>query len=103
MLIHCVKHVTGTPFLLHQSEENFVRLFFISVLHYKNTSAEVTFSRKLQKSNHPFLTFNGTSITQFEIQKHFKMFLYSKLDFKEHIQNVLNQVSKTIELLRKLQ
>ena len=35
MLIHCVKHVTGTPFLLHQSEENFVRLFFISVLHFE--------------------------------------------------------------------
>ena len=31
MLIQCVKHLTGTPFLLHQSEENFVRLFFISV------------------------------------------------------------------------
>ena len=27
----------------------------------------------------------------------------SKLDFKEHIQNVLNKVSKTIGLLRKLQ
>ena len=35
MLIHCVKHLTGTPFLLHQSEENFVRLFFISVLHFE--------------------------------------------------------------------
>ena len=31
------------------------------------------------------------------------MFLDSKLDFKEHIQNVLNKVSKTIGLLRKLQ
>ena len=30
-------------------------------------------------------------------------FLDSKLDFKEHIQNVLNKVSKTIGLLRKLQ
>ena len=31
------------------------------------------------------------------------MFLDSKLDFKEHAQNVLNKVSKTIGLLRKLQ
>ena len=31
------------------------------------------------------------------------MFLDSKLDFKEHIQNVLNMVNKTIGLLRKLQ
>ena len=35
MLVHCVKHLTGTPFLLHQSEENFVRLFFISVLEFE--------------------------------------------------------------------
>ena len=31
------------------------------------------------------------------------MFLDSKLDFKEHIQNVFNKVSKTTGLLRKLQ
>ena len=31
------------------------------------------------------------------------MFLESKLDFREHTQNVLNMVSKTIGLLRKLQ
>ena len=47
--------------------------------------------------------FNGTSITQSEIQKHFLKFLDSKLDFKEHIQNVLNKVRRTIGLLRKLQ
>ena len=63
---------------------------------------EVIFSRKLQKSNHPSVTFNGTSVTQSEIQKHLGIFLDSKLDFKEHIQNVLNKVSKTIVLLRKL-
>ena len=31
------------------------------------------------------------------------MFLDLKLDFKEHMQHVLNKVSKTIQLLRKLQ
>ena len=35
MVIHCVKNSTGTPFLLHQSEENFARLFFISVLQFE--------------------------------------------------------------------
>ena len=34
-LIYCVNHFTRTPFLLHQSEENFVRLFFISVLQFE--------------------------------------------------------------------
>ena len=64
---------------------------------------EVTFWRKLQKSNHPPLTFKATSVNQFELKKHLGMFLDSKLDFKEHIQNVLNKASKTIRLLRKLQ
>ena len=64
---------------------------------------EVIFSLKLQKSNHPSLTFNGTSVTQSEIQKHLGMFLDSKLDFKEHIENVLNKVSRIIALLRKPQ
>ena len=63
---------------------------------------EVIFSRKLEKSNHPSLTFNGTSITQSEIHKHLGIFLCSKLDFKEHIQNALHKISKTIGLLRKL-
>ena len=54
-------------------------------------------------SNHPSLTFNGTSVTQSEIQKHLGMFLNSKPDFKEHIQNAFNKVSKTIGLLPKLQ
>ena len=31
---------------------------------------EVIFSRRLQKSNHPSLMFNCTSVTQSEIQKH---------------------------------
>ena len=65
---------------------------------------EDIFSRKLQKSNHPSLTFNDTNVTQSEIQKHLGIFLDSKLDFKKHIQNVLNnKVSKRIGLLRKLQ
>ena len=64
---------------------------------------EVIFSRKLQKSNYPSQTFHGTNVTQSEIQKHLGMFLDSKLDFKEHMQNVLNKVSKTIGLLHKLQ
>ena len=47
---------------------------------------EVIFSRSLQMSNHPSLTFSSTSVTQSEIQKHSGMFL----DFEKHIQNVSN-------------
>ena len=56
-----------------------------------------------QVSNHQFLSFNGTSISQSEIQKHLGMLLDSKLDFKENIKNVLSKVSKTLRLLCKLQ
>ena len=69
----------------------------------KKQAQEIIFSCKLQRSNHPSLTFKGTSITQSEIQKHLGLLLDSKLDFKEHIKNLLSKVSKTIGLLHKLQ
>ena len=62
---------------------------------------ETIFPSTSQKSN-PSSTFKGTSVTQSEIQKHLEMFRDSKLDFKGHPQNLLNKVSKTIWLLRKL-
>ena len=34
-LTHCVNNLTGTHFLLYQSEENFVRLIFILVLQFE--------------------------------------------------------------------
>ena len=79
-------------------------LHFYSVVHdISQSGINLIFSSKLQNSNHPSQTFNGTSVSLSEIHKHLGMFLNSKLDFKEHIQNVLNKVSKTIGLLRKLQ
>ena len=65
--------------------------------HINKQAQEVVFSGKLQKSNYPSLTFNGTCVTQPEIQKHLEMFLESKLDFKEHIQNVFNGVGTLYE------
>ena len=66
---------------------------------------EVIFPEKLLKSNHLSLTFVGASVTQSEIHKYIRMFLDSKLGFKEHMQNqnVLKKVSKTKELLVNLQ
>lgn len=62
-------------------------------------------NKQEQESNHPSLTFNGTSDNQPEIRKkkHLGTFLDCKLDFKEQIQNMLNEVCKTTRLLRKLQ
>ena len=44
-----------------------------------NQVQEVIFPPKLQKTNHSFLMFNGTSVTQSEIQNQIRMFLDSKL------------------------
>ena len=36
-------------------------------------------------------------------KKHLGMYLYTKLDFQEHLDNIMSKVDKTIGLLRKLQ
>ena len=64
---------------------------------------EVLFSRKIQKTCHPSIYFNNKSVKQVTSQKHLGLILDSKLNFQEHLQNILNKVNKTIGLLRKLQ
>ena len=47
---------------------------------------EVFFSRKLQKSTHPTLSFNNNTVTQsVTSQKHLGMFLDTKLHFQGHL------------------
>ena len=43
---------------------------------------EVIFSRKLQKSTHPTLSFNNKTVTQSVSQKHLGLFLDTTLDFQ---------------------
>ena len=63
---------------------------------------EVIFSRKLQKSTHPTLSFNNNTLTQSVTQKHLGMLLDTKLDFQGHLKSILNKLNKTIGLLLKL-
>ena len=65
-------------------------------------SQEVIFSRKLQKSAHPTLSFNGYTVTQSVTQNRLGMFLDNKLDFQGHLKSIFNKVNKTIGLLHKL-
>ena len=53
--------------------------------------------------NHPLLFFNQNVIQQTSLQKHLGMFLNSKLNLSEHLNNIFQKTSKTIGLLRKLQ
>ena len=64
---------------------------------------EVILSRKLQKANHNQVYFNHNSIKQVPPQKHLGVYLDTKLNFQEHLNNIISKVNKTIRLLRKLQ
>ena len=63
---------------------------------------EVIFSRKLQKSTHPTLSFNNNTVSQSVTQKHLGMLLDTKLDLQGHLKSIFNKVNKTIGLLCKL-
>ena len=64
---------------------------------------KVIFSHKIRKTCHPSIYFNNKSVRQVPSQKHLGMILNAKLDFQEHLENILNKVNRTIGLLRKLQ
>ena len=64
---------------------------------------EVIFSRKIQKTCHLSIYFNNKSVKQVPSQKHLGLILDNKLNFQEHLKNILNKVDKTIGLLQKLQ
>ena len=63
---------------------------------------EVIFSRKKNIGNHPAVFFNNLPITRKSAQKHLGLLLDEKLNFSEHINEKLKKVTKSINLLRKL-
>ena len=64
---------------------------------------EVIFSRKIKVTAHPQLVFNNNPVHETSARKHVGMFLNFKLNFQQHFENMLNEVNKTIGLLRKLE
>ena len=64
---------------------------------------EAIFSRKIRKTSHPPLTFNNNFVKQGQFQKHLGVYLDSRLDFREHLQNMFHKINKTFSLLHKLQ
>ena len=63
---------------------------------------EFTFSRKKNVNNHPVVFFNNLPINIKSTQKHLVLLLDKKLNFSEHIHEKLRKVTKSINLLRKL-
>ena len=64
---------------------------------------EIIFSRKRQNLNHDLIYFNHNLVQQVPSQKHLRMHLDTKLNFQEHLDNIMSKVDKSIGLLRKLQ
>ena len=69
----------------------------------RKQAQEVIFSCKIQKTCRLSIYFNNQSVKQVPSQKHLGLILDMKLNFQEHLKNILNKVNKTIGLLRKLQ
>ena len=63
---------------------------------------EFVFFCEVQNTYHPSNYFNKTSVKQVPSQKYLGTILHTKLNFQEHLKNILNKVNKTIRLLRKL-
>ena len=63
---------------------------------------EVIFSRKKTIGNHPAVFFNNLPINRKSTQKHLGLLLDEKLNFSEHINEKPKKVTKSINLLRKL-
>ena len=64
---------------------------------------EVISSRKLQNLNHGAIYFNHNIAQQVPSQKHLGMHLDTKLNFQEHLGNIMSIVHKTRGLSPKLQ
>ena len=64
---------------------------------------EVIFYRKFNKPNYPSLNFDNAVVILSTTYKYVGMTFDTKLDFQEHLKDKLSKVSKTIELLKKLQ
>ena len=62
---------------------------------------EIIFSLKNQTLNHP-LVFYRIPFTQTKLQKNLRIFLDSKMTFKNHLKTISQKTNKTIGLLPKL-
>ena len=59
---------------------------------------EIIFSHKIQNTCHPSIYFNNKAVKQVLSQKHLGMIIDTKLNFQEHLKNILNKFNKTIGL-----
>ena len=63
---------------------------------------EVLFSKKKNISYHPDLYFNQSKVKVVPAQKHLGLILDNKLNFNLHLKTVIDKITKSINVLRKL-
>ena len=63
---------------------------------------EVCFSHKWDKVVYPPLKFNKNDVQSANSQKHLELYLDSKLDLNEHVNNKINKCNKSIAIMKKL-
>ena len=63
---------------------------------------EVIFSRKKDDSTHPNIFFNDIPVERASHQKHLRICLDEKFNFKIHIETVSCKVNKGISIIKKL-
>ena len=60
----------------------------------KKPAQEVTFSRKKQSQSQSTISFNNIHVERASYQRHLGVILDEKLNFKQHIDNVILKVDK---------
>ena len=68
----------------------------------KKPTQEVIFSRKKQSQNHPTISLNNIHVERASYQRHLGIILDEKLNFKQHVDNVILKVDKGISVIKKL-
>ena len=63
---------------------------------------EIVFSRKANTSNHGTVYFNNVPVIRENIQKHLGLFLDSKLNFFDHINEKNKKATKGVSVIRKM-
>ena len=62
---------------------------------------EVLLSRKRQVQTHLVLIMNNSQVERVPYQKHLSIIIDNKLDFKQHIDNTISKVNKSISIISK--
>ena len=68
----------------------------------KKPAQEVIFSRKKQLQINPTINLNNVEVERAPYQKHLRIILDEKLNFKQHIDSAISKINKGIAVIKKL-